>query len=133
MGGSWERQIRTVPKVLAQLSREFGGIFDDESFHTLICEVEAIINSRPITTPSADANDLEALTPNHILTMKAGVILSPPATFQRPNIYLRKRWRRVQYAANVFWTRWRRKYLSTLPDRPSVTISYISAISYIVT
>ena len=117
MGGSWERQIRTVRKVLAQLSREFGDMFDDESFHTLMCEVEAIINSRPMTTVSADPDDMEPLTPNNILTMKSGVILPPPGTFQRSDIYMRKRWRRVKHAANIFWTRWRREYLLTLQAR----------------
>ena len=45
------------------------------------------------------------------------VILPPPGTFQRSNIYMKKRWRRVQHAANIFWTRCRRKYLLTLQAR----------------
>jgi transposase InsO family protein len=117
MGGSWERQIRTVRKVLAQLSKEFGSMLDDESFRTFMCEIEAIVNSRPITTVSSDPNDMEALTPNHILTMKSRVIVSPPGNFQRADIYMRKGWRRVQYAANIFWTRWKKEYLATLQKR----------------
>ena len=116
-GGSWERQIRTVRKVLSHLSHEFGDMFDDESFCTLMCEVEAVVNSRPLTTPSSDPNDVGALSPNHILNMKAGVILPPPGKFQRADVYLRKRWRRVQYVVNIFWTRWRREYLLTLQNR----------------
>ena len=30
---------------------------------------------------------------------------------------MRKRWRRVQYLANLFWTRWKREYLLTLQQR----------------
>ena len=37
----------------------------DDSLSTLICEVESITNSRPITVVSSDANDLDPLTPNH--------------------------------------------------------------------
>lgn len=50
---------------------------DDEGFHTVLCEVEAILNDRPITKLSEDPHDLEALTPNHLLTMKRKPVLPP--------------------------------------------------------
>jgi hypothetical protein len=116
-GGIWERQIRTVRKVLSSLSREFGDKLDEESFRTLMCEVESIVNSRPITTVSSDPNDIDALTPSHILIMKSSIVLPPPGIFQQADVYLRRRWRRVQYLANIFWTRWKREYLLTLQER----------------
>ena len=48
MGGSWERQIRTVRSVLAPLLEECGSQLNDESFHTLMKEDQAIVNSRPL-------------------------------------------------------------------------------------
>lgn len=39
---------------------------DEEGLHTVLCEVEAILNSCPITMVTNDPLDLEALTPNHI-------------------------------------------------------------------
>ena len=117
MGGAWERQIRTVRKVLTHLVREHGNRLDEESFSTLLCEVECIVNSRPLTTLSDDPDDLTPLSPNMILTAKHQVLLSPPGQFERGDIYMRRRWRRVQYLANLFWTRWRREYLSTLQVR----------------
>ena len=59
----------------------------------------------------------EPLTPNHPLTMKSKIILPPPGKFQRPYLYCWKRWRRVQYSTNEFWTRWKKKFLRTLQER----------------
>lgn len=95
MGGVWERQIKTIRQVLAGILYEHGERLNDESFQTLLCKVEAIVNSRPITYVSNDADDLQPLSPNNLLTMKSSIILPPPGNFQR-DIYMRRRWRRVQ-------------------------------------
>ena len=49
MGGVWERQIRTVRSILSRLLQQHGGQIDDESLRTLVCEVTAIINCRPLS------------------------------------------------------------------------------------
>lgn len=53
--GVWERQIRTVRKVLNAILKE--QTLDDELLSALFCEVAAIINGRPLTTVSDDPND----------------------------------------------------------------------------
>ena len=82
-----------------------------------MCEVESIINSRPLTVISSDVKDPYPLSPNQILTMKTSIVLPPPGKFQRNDIYMRRRWRRVQYLCNLFWSRWKREYLPTLQER----------------
>ena len=47
MGGIWERQIRSVRKVLNITMRE--QTLDDKRLSTLFCEVESIVNGRPMT------------------------------------------------------------------------------------
>lgn len=97
MGGSWERLIRTTRTILVALVREHGHVLNDESFRTLLTEVETIVNSRPLTFPTDDPQDLTGpLTPNHLLTMKSKVVLPPPGDFQEDHIYCRKQWKRVQ-------------------------------------
>lgn len=63
---------------------------DETSLHTLMCKVEFIINSKPLSNVSPDH-----LTPNHILTLKSTITL-PPVEFQRADVYQKKRWRCVR-------------------------------------
>ena len=78
----------------------------------------AIVNSRPLAVNSLnDPLAAEPLTPNHLLTMRSKIILPPPGNFQRRDFYCCKRWRRVQYLANGFWTRWKKEFLQTLRER----------------
>lgn len=118
MGGVWERQIRTVRSVLTAILDQSGRALDSSSLRTFMYEAMAIVNSRPLT--SENLNDPlapEPLTPNHILTMKSEIIAPPPGEFSREDLYLRKRWRRVQYLANEFWRRWRKEYVLNLQQR----------------
>ena len=83
---------------------------------TLFCEVESILNSRPLTSISDDPNDLEPLSPNHILLMKCGPTF-PPGLFSSSDLYARRRWRQVQYLADLFWSRWKKEYVANLQTR----------------
>jgi hypothetical protein len=113
-GGIWERCIRSVRKLLAALLHKQR--LDDESLPTFLCEVEAILNGRPLTSVSNDPRDLEALTPNHLLLLRAGADL-PPGMFTKEDCYSRRKWRHVQYLSDQFWRRWTREYLPLLQSR----------------
>ena len=118
IGGIWERQIRSVRAVLNALITPAATQLNDEAFRTLMCEVMAIINSRPLTVDNLnDAKSPIPLSPNNLLTMKSGVILPPPGNFQREDIYLKKQWRRVQFLADQFWHRWKQEYIQNLQTR----------------
>ncbi|XP_031549049.1 uncharacterized protein LOC116286634 [Actinia tenebrosa] len=118
MGGIWERQIRTTRSVHTSLLQDRGTQLDDESFRTLLTEAENIVNGRPLTVENlADPLSGEPLTPNQLLTLKTQVVLPPPGRFDTPDLYSKKRWRRVQYLANQFWLRWQKEYCSQLQRR----------------
>lgn len=112
-GDIWERQIHTVRKVLNSVLQQQS--LDDKGLQTIMFEVEAIINNRPITLSSDDPGDVEALTPNHLLLMKTQPNI-PPGVFDQDDQYARRRWRQIQYIANLFWTRWTREYLPLLQE-----------------
>ena len=121
MGGVWERMIRSVREVLQSLLKNNAHILNDESLHTLLLEAEAIVNSRPLTVENINDPDSLPLSPSQLLTMKAKIILPPPGTFQKEDLYARKRWRRVQHLANEFWRRWRKEFLNSLQQRQKWT------------
>ncbi|XP_035281332.1 uncharacterized protein LOC118231544 [Anguilla anguilla] len=108
-GGVWERQIQTARKVLSSLLKQ--QVLDDEGLQILLCEVESIINDRPITTTSDDPNDLKVLTPNHLLLMRTQPNI-PPGVFLKEDLYVRRRWRQIQYMADLFWRTWTQVFTS---------------------
>ena len=69
MGGIWERTVRSIRKVLKGLLKE--QTVTDQGLATLMCEVEAILNSHPLTKVSSDPKDAEAITPNHLLLLRS--------------------------------------------------------------
>lgn len=115
-GGIWERVIRSARKILNALIQEHPKSLDDESLHTLFCEVENIMNCRPITAISDDPADLRPLTPNHLLLNSPNAQF-PPGLFDKNDTYARRRWKQIQHLANSFWLRWRKEYLRTLQER----------------
>ena len=82
---------------------------------TLLAKVERILNGGALTANSDDPNDLEPLTPAHLL-MQRKIICLPPGVFEKTDIY-RKKWRQVQFLANLFWERWLKEYIPTLQQR----------------
>ena len=114
MGGVWERLIRTVRKVLTGVLPRNARL-TDECLHTVLCEVEFIVNSRPLTKVSEDVADPAPLTPSHLLLLNSCSSLSP-GIFSESDLF-RRRWKCVQHIANTFWTRWLKEYLPTLNER----------------
>ena len=113
-GGAWERLVRSVKRALQiTIGRQ---ALTDESLLTFLTEVEALLNSRPLTHVSDDPEDFEALTPNHFLLGRASPNL-PPGIFHDSDITSRKRWRHGQRLVDHFWQRWRREYLPSLTVR----------------
>ena len=90
-GGVFEAMIKSAKRAL----RSILGNADvtDEELHTAICGAESILNSRPITYVSADANDLTPLTPNHFLCQLGGSF--SPEALNDQVINPRKRWQRI--------------------------------------
>lgn len=86
-----------------------------EEFTTVICRIEAVINSRPLTLISDDPNDYAALTPAHPLRQKSSLSYPEPAgpIVDNPT----NRYQLMSKLIQHFWTRWRKEVLSSMQIR----------------
>ncbi|KAI7804924.1 hypothetical protein IRJ41_023810 [Triplophysa rosa] len=100
MGGSWERLIGVARRILDSMFLEQYTRLTHEVLCTLMAEVTAIINARPLIPVSNDPEDPFILSPSMLLTQKTGVP-PPPGDFTDKDL-LTKQWRQVQALANKF-------------------------------
>ncbi|XP_053686290.1 uncharacterized protein LOC128735831 [Sabethes cyaneus] len=92
-GGLWEAAVRSAKHHLLRVIGDSTLTFED--FNTLLVQVEACLNSRPLTQLSDDPMDLRPLTPGHFLT--GGSLQSlPEPDFSNIKVNRLKRWQLVQ-------------------------------------
>jgi hypothetical protein len=113
-GGLWEAGVKSAKHHLRRVIGE--RVLSKEQFSTLLCEVEAILNSRPLYQRSSDPTDVEALTPGHLLTGEALTAVPTPCLLDIRENRLNP-FQLVQNRVQDFWRRWSREYLNTLQQR----------------
>ncbi|XP_050527979.1 uncharacterized protein LOC126898072 [Daktulosphaira vitifoliae] len=113
-GGLWEAAVKSTKSLLV---RTMGShIWTLEEFCTLLCRVEAALNSRPLTPLTSDPNDLDCLTPGHFIIGQTLLAVPEESVLNSP-VDLRNRWKLLQQTFQSFWKRWSSEYLSTLQAR----------------
>lgn len=114
MGGLWESNIRSIK---THLLRVIGSqILTYEELSTVLVQIEAVLNSRPLCPASSDPNDCSVLTPGHFLTLEPlSTIPEPDPSYS--NLTHLTRWQLLQRLHFDFWSRWHKEYLHTLHQR----------------
>jgi len=102
-GGSWERMIKEIKKILKQCMESHKNLSDAE-FYTFLTRAEAILNRRPL----AFQDDGRILTPNDLINPVAGILL--PMTGESTIASVR----RIRDAIADFWHRWQKLYLTSI-------------------
>ena len=122
-GGAWERKIGQIKRILDAALIQMGTRYlTQDELNTLFQEAAAIVNSTPLWKVSADPNDPQPLSPMMLLTMKNSDFINN-SNYTESDIaaYGKRRWRRVQYVADQFWSRWKTFYLQELQTRQKWT------------
>ncbi|XP_069965947.1 uncharacterized protein [Bactrocera oleae] len=86
-----------------------------EELTTLLTQIEAVLNSRPLYTTGEDCEDNSILTPGHFLIGRS--LVSAPEPFQEGNLTTLDRWNLLQKMRYQFWKNWKEEYLHTLQQR----------------
>ncbi|XP_017796995.1 PREDICTED: uncharacterized protein LOC108578221, partial [Habropoda laboriosa] len=110
-GGLWEAAVKSFKHHFSRVIGET--LLTYEALHSYATEIEAILNSRPLTSLSSDPNDFNPLTPAHFLI--GGPLTSiPEHDFRDTNVSQLSTWQHVQKMKQHFWTRWHKEYLHEL-------------------
>lgn len=111
-GGLWERNIGEIKRSLKIVLKD-RVVREDTLHYTTLTEIECVINSRPLTYLGDDPNDLNPLTPNHLL-MHSNVEMSQPDIFTDADLNSRKQWRQSQILVQHFWKRYLKEVLPNM-------------------
>lgn len=105
-GGWWERMIGTTKRCLRKVLGRSS--LDEEALQTVLVNIEAALNSRPITQ-----HEESALTPAHFLVGDRLTTL-PSGLEPRRTTDLAKMYKLRQKLVEDFWKRWSQEYLTQL-------------------
>ncbi|XP_073956369.1 uncharacterized protein [Choristoneura fumiferana] len=114
-GGLWEAGVKSLKY---HLKRTVTTNLTFEEMTTVLCEIEACLNSRPLSPINdEDTDNIEPLTPGHFLISEAPINVPSP-DLKNVKIGLLSRWQHLQKIVRDFWQRWQQEYLSRLQQRP---------------
>lgn len=87
-----------------------------KELYTVITQIEAIMNSRPLIPISNDPNDMDILTPDHFLIGEPLTSIPQSSVVELPTNRLNQ-YQHLQQLIQHFWSRWNNEYLSHLQQR----------------
>ncbi|XP_058449212.1 uncharacterized protein LOC131429180 [Malaya genurostris] len=110
-GGLWEAAVKTAKTSLIKTIGQCKLSYED--FVTLLTQIEANMNTRPLTPLSEDPSELDVLTPGHFLTGSSlGALPDPDYTKIQPNRL--KHYQQLQQLIQQHWVRWKKEYLTEI-------------------
>lgn len=114
-GGLWEAGVKSVKTHLKKIIGISTLTF--EELTTLLCQIEAILNSRPLCPMSNDSTDCAVLTAGHFLISdNLNSVPQPDLTISKDHHLTR--WQYLQKLQQQFWKNWSTDYLHRLQQRP---------------
>lgn len=87
-----------------------------EDMDTLLTQIEACMNSRPLCAMTTDINDLDPLTAGHLLIGSPLKLIPEPSLLSLKDTTL-DRFQAIQKSIQMFWKRFYVEYLHTMHPR----------------
>lgn len=107
-GGLWEAGVKSIK---FHLKRSLGNeILTFEEISTVLAQIEACLNSRPLCQMTEDIEDLNYLTPGHFLIGES-LICHPEENYLDFNMNRLTRWQLCSRLHQEIWSRWYSEYL----------------------
>nr|CAI5845055.1 unnamed protein product [Callosobruchus analis] len=113
-GSIWEAGIKSVKHHIRRVIGNKALTF--EEFATVLTQIEAVLNSRPLCPLSEDPDDVNALTPGHFIIGKNLTSL-PEYNINAIAENRLTKWQHMQQMVQHYRQRWRKEYLSELQSR----------------
>ncbi|XP_044586029.1 uncharacterized protein LOC123266061 [Cotesia glomerata] len=102
-GGKWEAAVKSIK---FHLRRTIGdSLLTLEQYSMLLAQIEAILNSRPLTPLNDDPADLAVLSPGHFLIGQSLTAIPEPSLTDLQPARL-SHWEQVQQMVQHFWRRY---------------------------
>lgn len=110
-GGLHEAGVKSAKK---HLNRSMNGaVLTQEELLTVFAEIEAILNSRPLSYISKPNYSIQIITPGHFLIGASLVVPPEPAEID-PTVKLSTSYENLQNRIQSFWRSWKADYLSQM-------------------
>jgi hypothetical protein len=113
-GGIWEANIKCAKYHLIRVLKETKLVYED--YETILTQIEAILNSRPLCKLSENSEEGEALTPGHFLIGRTLISLPQPSVLQIPSNRL-DHYQYLQRIVQEYWKEWSTEYLCQMQQR----------------
>jgi len=113
-GGLHESAVKSAKYFLKRILGNSHLTF--EELTTLFSQIEAILNSRPLSPLSSSPDDYNPLTPGHFLIGRPMTSLPSPDLQNKP-IHRLNRFEHLEQLRQHFWTRWQTEYISELQQK----------------
>ena len=113
--GRWERIAKSVKTPLKTILGH--ALLSTTELYTILTDIEAMINSRPLTYLGDDIRDPEPITPAHLSVGRSLQSIPNGSIMEENRGHVIQRFLYHQRLLNHFWKRWRLEYLHKLSIR----------------
>lgn len=114
-GGIYESSVKAAKYHMRRIMGSKSYTYDQTL--TFLLQIEAILNSRPLYAISDDPNDIQAITPGHLMFGEPVIMptsINPP---KQTKASVTQIWREQKDMRQRFWEQWVKDYLPTLQRR----------------